>query len=307
MKKSVSKPKDKKPVEDINFVELASNIIAEINFARTKPLEYAEILETDKSYFKDNILYRPEEDPLRTQEGEAAHNEAIEFLKKIEPLQELEHDSKLSLACQDHAEDIGNNGIYSHEGSNKENISQRVEKHAEWDYFLCQNLDFGARNAREIVILFITGDGDPTRTNRKNLFRSNINFIGAASAPHKGSDIVSVIAYAGNVRELNTIAPEIKDFIPNHIKKVEEERRNPKPRKIKTKFQIEDPDAPDNAINYITFKKIKLVEDRAKHCNQRIYTLSDGSQHIVEVFDDLKVKAISKPGAKEQSSEQKNI
>lgn len=302
MKQSAIKPKDKKPSEDINFTELAASIIAEINIARTKPLEYAQILENDKSFFKDNILYRPDEDPLRTQEGEAAHIEAIEYLNKLEPLHEVTHDSNLSLACHDHATDIGSNGLYSHDGSNKENISQRVEKYAEWDYYLCQNLDFGARNSREIVILFITGDGDPTRTNRKNMFRSNINFIGAASAPHNESEVISVIAYAGNIRELNTVAPEIRDFIPNHIKKVEEERKNPKPRKIKTKFQIEDPDAPDNAINYITFKKIKLVEDRAKHCNQRIYTLPDGSQHIVEVFDDLKVKAINKPVAKEDSS-----
>lgn len=304
MKRSVSKPKEKRLIEDINFTELASNIIEEINLARSQPSKYIEILEADKGNFKENILYRPNEDPLRTQEGEAAHDEAINFLSKIEGLPELSTDSKLNLACKDHAEDIGSYGLYSHEGSNKENISQRVEKYAEWDFYLCQNLDFGARNAREIVILFITGDGDPTRTNRKNMFRANINFIGAASATHKESEVVSVIAYAGNVRELNTIAPEIRDFIPNHIKKVEEERKNPKPRKIKTKFQIEDPDAPDNAINYITFKKIKLVEDRAKHCNQRIYTLSDGSQHIVEVFDDLKVKAISKPIEKREDGEE---
>ena len=61
-------------------------------------------------------------------------------------------------------------------------------------------------------------------------------------------------------------------------------------KKIKTKFQTEDPDAPDNAVNYTTYKTMKLVNDQAKHCTQRIYTLTDGTQHIVEVFDDLKLK-----------------
>ena len=289
MKRPVYKDKEKKG--DIDFDQLTTDIIKEINKVRADPYEYAEVVEKDKSYFKENILYRPYEDPLRTIEGEAAHDEAIEFLRSQEALEELEKNKLLSKACADHATDIGENGLYTHEGTNKENISTRLENYAEWDYVLCQNLDFGGRTAQEVVISLLTGDGDKQRTHRKNMFRNDIHFIGASCAAHKESEVVSVVAYAGNVRNLNTVAPEIKDFISNHIKKVEEEKSNPKPKKMKTKFQIEDPDAPDDAVNYTTYKKMKLVEDRAKHCTQRIYTLTDGTQHIVEIFDDLKVKA----------------
>lgn len=283
--------KDKQPKseeQDIN--QLSINLINEINIVRREPEKYIAILENDKTYFKDNILYRPNEDPLRTQEGPAAHDEAIEFLKTLSSLNELKLDNRLTLACNDHVLDIGKTGAISHEGSNKETISQRVEVYAEWDFILCQNIDFGGKNVNEIIISFITGDGDPSRTHRKNLFRENINFIGAASGPHKETEICTVVAYAGNVRDLGTLAPEIKDFIPNHIKKLQEEKEKPKERQIKTKFQIEDPDAPSNAVSYQTFKKMKLVDGRAKHCTQRVYTLTDGTQHIVEIFDDLKVR-----------------
>lgn len=289
MRRPNYKDKDKK--NEVDYEQLASDILDEINKARTSPNDYLEILKKNVEYLKDGILYLPDEDPLRTVEGEEAYNEAIEFLESVEPLEPLERNTYLNQAVSDHAHDIGESGEYSHEGSNKENISLRVEKYAEWDYVLCQNLDFGGKNAQEVVINLITGDGDKARTHRKNMFRTDIKFAGVASAHHKEAEVVSVIAYAGNVRELNSVAPEIENFIENHIKKVQEERNNPQPKKIKTKFQIEDPDAPDNAVNYTTHKTMKLVDDRAKHCTQRIYTLTDGTQHIVEVFDDLKIRA----------------
>lgn len=289
-----SKNKDEAEVVEINFNELTQNIIKEINIARTDPEAYIQILENDKQYFKDNVLYRPNEDPLRTQEGESAHDEAIDFLKSQVALKELTFSEHLSQACLDHVKDIGKTGAVSHEGSNKETISQRLEQYAEWDFVLCQNIDFGGKNVTEIMISFITGDGDSSRTHRKNIFRNDINYIGAASGKHKDTDVVSVIAYAGNIRELGSVAPEIKNFVQNHIKKIEEEKENPKPRKIKTKFQLDDPDAPDNAVSYTTYKKMKLIDGRAKHCTQRVYTLTDGTQHIVEIFDDLKVKCSQK-------------
>jgi uncharacterized protein YkwD len=306
MKKPNYKDKQPKPEEqDVN--QLPTSLINEINTVRREPEKYIAILENDKTYFKDNILYRPNEDPLRTQEGPAAHDEAIEFLKTIPSftLSELKLDNRLSLACNDHVLDIGKTGAISHEGSNKETINQRVEVHAEWDYILCQNIDFGGKTVNEIIISFITGDGDPSRTHRKNLFRENIYFIGAAIGPHKETEICTVVAYAGNVRDLGSLAPEIKEFIPNHIRKLQEEKEKPKERQIKTKFQIEDPDAPSNAVSYQTFKKMKLVDGRAKHCTQRVYTLTDGTQHIVEIFDDLKVRCSTSSSQNQNKQEEK--
>lgn len=294
MKKPNYKDKESKKEGEINYVDLSEKLIKEINIARTNPSAYVSILENDKTLFKENIIYRPYEDPLRTYEGPAAHQEAIDFLKNLPNLQELKTDTRLSQACSDHVKDIGASGAISHEGSNKETISQRVENYCEWDYILCQNIDFGGKNVNEIMISFITGDGDPNRTHRKNMFREDIFYVGSASGQHRDSEISSVVVFAGNVRELGSIAPEIVDFIPNHIKKIEEDKKNQKPKQIKTNFQLDDPDAPSNAVSYTTFKKMKLVDGRAKHCTQRVYTLNDGTQHIVEVFDDLKVKCSQK-------------
>ena len=86
------------------------------------------------------------------------------------------------------------------------------------------------------MISFITGDGDENRTHRKNMFRNDINFIGASSGDHRDTEICTVVCFAGNVRDLGSIAPEIVDFIPNYIKKITEEKEKggDKVKKIKT-------------------------------------------------------------------------
>lgn len=293
----MKKPNYKKAVKqgEIDFYSMSLSLIPEINLIRTFPEKYIIHLEKDKTFFKGNVLYRPNQNPIRIMEGEAVYDEAIEFLRNQEPLEEIKNDRRVCLACQEHCEDIGQKRILSNEGSKKESMSQRLEKHMEWDYIMCQLMDYGSTTAIEVIIALIIGDGDSLRTNRKSIFRPDINFGGAWTSEHKDVESVSTIVLLGNVRNLNSLAPEIRDFIPNHIAKAEEERKNPKPRRFKTKFQLEDPNAPDNAVSYSTFKKIKLVEDRAKHCTQRVYALSDGTQHIVEVFNNLKVRAKTEP------------
>lgn len=293
----MKRPSYKKAVKqgEIDFYSLSLALIPEINLLRSSPEKYVEYLEKDKTFFKGNVLYRPNQGPIRIMEGESIYDDAIEFLKNQEPMEELKTDRRLCLACQEHSQDVGTKGILSNDGSKKESISQRLEKHLEWDYILCQLMDYGSKSAIEIVISLLICDGDPLRSNRKSIFRTDINYVGAWSSEHKDCESVTTIVLVGNIRNLNSLAPEIRDFIPNHIAKVEEERNNPKPRRFKTKFQLEDPNAPDNAVSYSTFKKIKLVDDRAKHCTQRVYTLSDGTQHIVEVFNNLKVRAKTEP------------
>ena len=51
---------------------------------------------------------------------------------------------------------------------------------------------------------------------------------------------------------------------------------------------------------------MKLVDGRAKHCTQRVYTLEDGTQSIVEIFDDLKVKcdtSLNRPNTNTENNE----
>ncbi len=74
--------KDKEKKGDIDLAELATSVIKQINKLRGNPDKYSEILQNDKVYFKENVLFRPGDEPLRTIRGEESHDEDIEFLWK---------------------------------------------------------------------------------------------------------------------------------------------------------------------------------------------------------------------------------
>ena len=271
-------------VNESHLRSLETGIVEEINSIRENPSAYIEKLETDLTYIKDNVIHRPGEDAIRLKEGDLAFKEAIEFLKKQDPVDKLVLDDRLSHACRDHCDNLGAKGLFSNEGSDNKTVFDRLNAYCEWDYTCHQNIDFGSRNARELLVSLLTCDGDSTRTYRAHLFSNNVHFIGVASNTHKESGVCTALCYVGNVRDLGSESPECADFVKNHM-----ENKNIVPKRIKNSFQIDDPDAPDNAISFTTLKSVKLVNGRAKRCVQKVYTLTDGTKHINELLEDIKI------------------
>lgn len=256
---------------EVDYNQLVSDVIKEINILRSNPQHYVELLERDKTYMKDCILYRPDEDPLRTQEGESAYDEAIEILINQEPLNELEKQDELTKASQDHCNDIGELGMLTHVGSKDETVVDRVEQYIEWDNLLCQSIEFGSKTSQEIVMSLITCDGDPTRVNRKNLLRTEINYIGAASGHHKDCEILTVIIFASEVREKSVQSSFIKDYMVTE-------------HSSKTELQIKDQDAPSQAVSVSIKENEKEIDNNICKFTQKIYSLNDGTNHIVEIY-----------------------
>ena len=126
----------------VNFNKLKEQILVEHNLIRQNPRNYIPIVEAQMKLIKDKILYRPGEIPIETNEGTAAYEEAISFLKKQRPIESLTYDERLSRACQDHAEDLGEKGLVSHDSSNGKTLSERIEKYCEWENCCAENLDF---------------------------------------------------------------------------------------------------------------------------------------------------------------------
>ena len=275
MKRPTYKDKEKKG--DIDLTELATSVIKQINKLRVNPDKFTEILETDKTYFKENTLYRPGDEPLRTLNGEVSHNEAIEFLGSQDFLDELEVDDRISQACEDQLKDIIASSKIAFDGLG---LSDKLEKYAEWDTILIQSLEVGLSNAVEIVISFLTDEKDMSKTTRKNLFNGNLKYIGASCALNEETgDIITLVCTVGNIRDIGTEP----DFKLDISKTVNLENK-------KTNFQLSEPDAPYNAIDMKFVSKIKTVDDVEKNVDQKIYTISNGHLHLIEVFGEMLVK-----------------
>ena len=97
--------------------EMDQKVFALHNQIRADPKSVIPDLEKMLEQFEGNLLRRPGQVTLRTKEGQAAVKEAIEFLKKQQPVEALRWSEDVAKAAKDHFEDIGPKGLIQHEGS----------------------------------------------------------------------------------------------------------------------------------------------------------------------------------------------
>lgn len=267
----------------INFEEVSKQLAEEHNKVRANPSSYIEKLENSIKYFRGEVIMRPGEDPIQTAEGKEAFLNAIEFLKNQQPVPAMILDERLSQACKDHTEDIGPKGVASHEGSNGNSVSDRIEKYCEWDGSCCENIDFGTKQAENIIINLLVDDGITDRLQRLNLFNPDLKFFGVAVGKHKDYGTMAVMNYVAGVRNLGEESSDTKNFIQDYIAKMSQHKETKD--KPKNAFQKDDPDAPDNTMSVKIVKTTKNIKGKEKKITRKIYSLDNNTQHIVEIED----------------------
>ena len=73
-----------------------------INKLRTDPKSFIPECENLMERFEDDLLKHPGKTTLRTKEGQEAVKEAIEYLKKIEPVGALKFNTELAKVAKTH-------------------------------------------------------------------------------------------------------------------------------------------------------------------------------------------------------------
>jgi len=182
----------------VDYTQLSKESFNEINLVRTNPQLFIFPLEQMTKLFKDDVLHIPGEIPLKTKEGASAVYDCIEFLKQVKPVGLLEWSDGMAQACQDLADDIGPKNIVGHVGSDGLNMSKRLDKYGEWSGSIAENIDFGSKTGKNVVLSGIIDDGDLSRGYRKNLFNPKFKYIGIGAAKHGAYGTCVVINYAEN-------------------------------------------------------------------------------------------------------------
>lgn len=177
----------------------ANAVIAEMNRARQNPALYATYVEEVRSHYSGDFLVLPGHTKIRTKEGLRAVDEAIRFLQSAKPLQPLVLSPGMCKAAADHCADQAGGG-FGH-GSNP---ARRMNRYGTWGSSWGENISYGKRTARDIVLALIIDDGLRARKHRKNIFSPNFNFAGAAYGPHAGYGSVCNIDFAGDYAERNS-------------------------------------------------------------------------------------------------------
>lgn len=176
-------------------------LLDEINYARANPGEYLKALEAFRKNFRGKEIHYPEGRILVTNEGVAALDDAIKFLRDIEPLPPLELRSGMVQAAKVHANDLVLSDKNGHRGSDGSQAGERIDRFGRWDESFGENIVYDSRTARYDVMGMIIDDGTANRGHRENLFAEDFRVIGIAMGTRANGTSLGVVTFAGGFSE----------------------------------------------------------------------------------------------------------
>jgi uncharacterized protein YkwD len=173
----------------------AAAVVHEMNLARENPQAYAANLEALRATFDGASITLPNGVRIRTHEGTRAVDEAIRFLRHVQPMGPLAMSSGMSRAALDHcAEQAG--GGFGHGDP-----AARLARHGSCVGGWAENISYGKSSPRDVVLALIVDDGQPARKHRKNIFNPIYSCAGAAFGSHARFGAMCTIEFAGGYAE----------------------------------------------------------------------------------------------------------
>jgi len=181
---------------------LARQVLAEINLARTAPRTYGGYLREFRGRFRGKSYLLPgSTSRVRTVEGRAAVDEAIKYLSRQKPLPPLTWSDGLAAAAAELAGEQGRSGAVGHVGRQSRGMKERIERHGSWEGTIGENIGYGPKDARNMVMQLIIDDGVKGRGHRRNTFAREFTTAGVACGSHPRFGSICVIDFAGGFRE----------------------------------------------------------------------------------------------------------
>ena len=173
---------------------LAREVLEEINFLRTDPRGYVQVLRDYRTQFREDIVIRPGRISIQTYEGVAAVDEAIRYMQRQPAMAALRPDAILARAAADHVADQGASGGFGHYGADGRDFTVRIARRGGQPYG-GENISYGYETAREVVLQLLVDDNVRDRGHRVNLFREGFVRAGAACGRHARYDYMCVIDF----------------------------------------------------------------------------------------------------------------
>jgi hypothetical protein len=175
----------------------SEGVLAEINLARSEPLTYAGFLRERRRQFEgDSYTLTGTDIVLRSVEGPAAVDEAIDYLVGRKPVAPLVWSAGLAAAATELVEEQGKSGITGHSGRKSGAFLARVKKQGIQETWLGENIAYGLSSPREVIMALIIDDGVPSRGHRKNLFNQTFAKVGVACGFHPRYEILCAIDFS---------------------------------------------------------------------------------------------------------------
>ena len=166
-------------------------LVEEINSVRTNPSGYAEKINKCVPYFQGNILRMPESRvAIKTQEGAAAYEECVNFLRSAEATEAHTASRGLTRIANDFL-----SGVQSVDPSQIGSIDMNtiIDKYGSFVGNFARAMEFGSTTAEQVVMNLLVSDGDKTRSQRDCLLNPVLKRVGVAFGKHDIYGHVTVI------------------------------------------------------------------------------------------------------------------
>ncbi len=171
-------------------------VLDEINYARTQPQAYAEVLRDYRNSYNGLLVDDPREPgDHMTREGVRAVDEAIRFVERQPPLPPLAAGEVLVRAAADHAAAQGRRGSVGHISADGMTPGQRVARRGGGIY-VSETIAYGFADPVAIVRQLIVDDGVADRGHRKVIFDPRLRYAGAGCGPHPVYTSMCVIDFS---------------------------------------------------------------------------------------------------------------
>ena len=195
---------------DFKNGSFSKEIADEMTLLREDPPAYATHIENHLKTFQDDFTYKRNDENvlIKTNEGKKAVDECISVLKDQAPLCAIIPSLVLEKASLDHQRDTSENNLQGHTGSDGSTPQERTERYGAWRGKIGENIDYGNKTARDIIVALLIDDGVPSRGHRANLLNSEFKIVGSAVGSHAMFNACCVMNFATSIKSLDSIVTE---------------------------------------------------------------------------------------------------
>ncbi len=155
--------------------------IEEVNQLRRDPKKYANKIEGYLQYFDGKVLNLPgRKAGIQTHEGPKAYQEAVNYLRKKDPVEPLNPSRALFRVAQDYIKKIQRKNA----DSSAVDIDALIDKYGTYYGDFINATDYGGQTPEQSIINLIVSDGDFNRVQREQLLSTSYKLIGGSTGTH---------------------------------------------------------------------------------------------------------------------------
>lgn len=179
--------------------EIEKDIVREMNMARSNPKKYADLYIEPRIQKFNGKMYGGR---LQTFEGADAVKDCVKFMRSQKSLPALSPSKGLTRAAKDLSETQCRTNQTGHTAPDGSDPFQRMKRYGSYTGTAGENVAYGSKTAREIVVTLLIDDGVTSRGHRKNILSKDYTVTGIGFADtHKAYGCECVLDFAEKYKE----------------------------------------------------------------------------------------------------------